>query len=83
MIIIAFSEIFDNMHGRLNIIFSVYQLNSSGFLTLIPGNDYATIGFQAWVAELADARDLKSREGNLVGVRFPPSAHIKSFRTVR
>jgi|WetSurSiteA1Bulk_404760.scaffolds.fasta_scaffold01466_6 hypothetical protein len=34
---------------------------------------------QAEVAEPADARDSKSREGNLMGVRPPPSALIKSI----
>ena len=27
------------------------------------------------VAELVDARDLKSRDSNIVWVRFPPAAH--------
>jgi hypothetical protein len=40
------------------------------------------LALRAGVAELADARDLKSREGNLVGVRFPPSAVKLWFQKV-
>ena len=36
------------------------------------------------VAELVDARDLKSRDGNVVRVRFPPSPPaFASFRKLR
>ena len=36
-------------------------------------------GRRADVAELVDARDLKSLDGNVVRVRFPPSAPVNLF----
>lgn len=39
---------------------------------------FCVIFYIADVVELADAADSKSAEGNLMGVRFSPSAPIKS-----
>ena len=52
-------------------------------LAIFRGSAYAGAG--ADVAELVDARDLKSLEGNLVPVRFRPSAlkNIKELWQIR
>ena len=45
---------------------------------IIPTRIPTLVGRYAGVAEQADARDLKSPEGNLVRVRFPSSAPFGS-----
>ena len=35
--------------------------------------------YDAWVAKLVDARDLKSLGGNIMWVRFPPQAHMNNL----
>ena len=42
------------------------------------GSELPKLTLRARVAELVDAQDLKSCEGNLVRVRFPPLAPIQA-----
>ena len=62
-------------------IFNILQI----LMALILSQECLKIQDQAGVAELVDARDLKSLEGNLVPVRFRPSAlkYIKELWQIR